>query len=102
MENLQALQTQPIEGFFQGEYHQVLVTTGCQNGNTLDGTMAGTLSSPDGITYSPIGTWQVSFAFEGRMNNCTPISHFFNGPASTDSQSGASHIVVVRPLFFYL
>ena len=49
---------------------------------------------------NPIGTWQVSFAFEGRMNNCTPISHFFNGPASTDSQSGASHIVVIRPLGF--
>lgn len=98
MQKLQTLQTLPREGFFHGEFRQVVVTTGCQNGNTLEGTMSGTLSSLDGIHYSPTGIWQVLFDFQGRMNNCTPISHFYEGPASTDLQSGASHIVIVRPL----
>jgi hypothetical protein len=54
------------------------------------------MSSVDGVSYAPSGTWQVSFDWLDQVPGSTTYTHFFSGPASTDG-SGA-HIVFAIPL----
>ena len=67
----------------------------------MEGNLSRGSALSDGrVPYTPIGTWHVTIDYvnagPGPVNG-----HHYNGPASTDTSSNASHVVFANPQIVY-